>query len=230
MSRYPTDDAWDICDDFFEPLAAMLWEWQNTFSRWCESPPPEYDLDGNVVAKLDEYETNYAYDPPDCEEALFNLVWPWTVRLVGVWLEVNVSCELADRVTKRIAEVALTVKDHSRAGWWPDTGEACWYFWDLVRVLRQRQGKSISKTELEAEAAKEKAQADDFRGPYTLADLVNGKQRKDGTCRKGLLGVTKSAFYERVKKAPDKYRKGSGNEWFLHRSLLPRKESGPKSS
>ncbi len=25
-------DAWDICGDFLEPLAAMLWEWQNNLT------------------------------------------------------------------------------------------------------------------------------------------------------------------------------------------------------
>lgn len=204
MSRKPTDDAWDICDDFFEPLAEMFLEW--AWNRFQASKTPVDET---------QMERNYAESPAACWGAYTNAARGR--NLVQTWLEVNVSCELADRVMQHFEAIEAFVL--RAKGEWPDVGWYAFYLKNLARVLRQRQGKSISKTELESDAEKEKAQADNFRGPFTVAELTNGK-RKGGPYRKGLLGVTRSTLYARKKKDPGMFREGIGG-LFVHKSLLP---------
>lgn len=206
-----SDQAWDICADFFEPLAKMLVEWGcerldvDGFTDW----PAGMHYPGPVPTTKAKSET-------DCALLFVEVANPRIVQLADIWLRVNVSMELADHVMKLIGQIGETVFNDEAAGHWPNTLGAGGYLRDLARVLRQRQGKPISKNELEAER---KQEADDFRGPFTVAELTNGK-RKGGAYRKGLLGITRSTLYARKKKEPGMFREGIGG-LFVHKSLLP---------
>lgn len=204
-------DAWDICRDFLEPLARMLEDWgykrieADGRAAWPAGVPCPY------AAPPEKAEGEQ-----DCILPFLNVAHDHAIPLVETWLQVNVSMELAEQVTKLIADTRDSVLAEEIAGRWPNTLKAAWYFKSLARVLRQREGKPISKAEL---AAERKQEADDFRGPFTVAELTNGK-RKGGAYRKGLLGITRSTLYARKKKEPGMFREGIGG-LFVHKSLLP---------
>jgi hypothetical protein len=200
MSRKPTDDAWDICSDYLEPLAEMLFEWGELARRSLVLPE---------------------YKPSEDEAGRYMARWLHTTsiksdRLAGIWLLINVSREVAEIVSEIVVDAGNTVVEAHMKKEWPDGRYFAEYFRDLARVLRQREGKPISKAEL---AAERKQEADDFRGPFTVAELTNGK-RKGGPYRKGLLGITRSTLYARKKKDPGMFREGIGG-LFVHKSLLP---------
>lgn len=204
VEHKPVDGAWDICDDYLDPLAQMLFKWDNLHLRSFSLPecrPTELECSTSFASWYRTTNTR-------------------TDRLAAIWLMVNVSHQMAELVTNAITEADKIVGEAHLERQWPYAADIGEFLRDVARVLRERQGKPISRSAIQAEA---EAETKDFFGPYTLADLTNGRPRKDGTYRKGLLEIGTSAFYDRVKKAPNKYRKGSGNTWFVHKTVLPSK-------
>jgi len=111
-------EAWNICDDFLDPLANILIDYKRV------APSPAKAIS------------------PYC-----HAVGSSRLTLARAWLQVNVSADLAEYVMKRIADVETIVMANAPRGSWPHTlREAGEYFASLSRVLREReQGTPIPR-------------------------------------------------------------------------------------
>jgi hypothetical protein len=196
-------EAWNICDDYLEPLARMLLKWgarhldRLGFDRW----PTGLDYPGPIPPVQPDNRT-------ECLLSFLKVAHEQTIRLAQIWLQVNVSMEMADHVTNLVNEAMKSILAAEKASRWPDTVKAGWYLLDLSRVIHQRQGHQIAKADLQQDT-------DAFHGPFTVDELTNGKHGK-----RGLLRVSKRTFYRRMKEHGAMF-KPVGNLYYVHRSLLP---------
>lgn len=189
------EQPWDISEDFLKPLGDLLDKWgmRRAWQKWPAVFAPRLNDNAN---------------PADCIVLFLGTAAPSARNLACVWLEVNVSIEVADKVKRLLDELQEVVLSASEKGEWPDTMTAGRYLLNLARVLRQRQGHQIAKGDLQQDD-------DDFRGPFTVDELTNGNHGK-----RGLLRVSKRTFYRRMKEHGAMFKQ-VGNLFYVHRSLLP---------
>lgn len=187
------EEPWDICMDFLKPLGHLLDKWglRRVWQEWPRIFAPGLNNDAN---------------PADCIVLFLGIAKPSARNLARVWLEVNVSIEVAEKVKRLLDELQEVVLAASERSEWPDTMMAGRYLLNLARVIRQRQGHQIIKADLQQDD-------DAFRGPFTPEELHNSGSRK------GLLRVSKRTFYRRVKEYPAMFRK-VGTQYCVHQSLL----------
>jgi len=189
------EQPWDICMDFLKPLGDLLDKWgmRRLWQEWPRIFAPGLNNDAN---------------PAECIVLFLGIAKPSVRNLACVWLEVNVSIEVAEKVKRLLDDVQELVLAASEKGEWPDTIPAGRYLLNLARILRQRQGHQITKADLHEDD-------DAFRGPFTVDELTNGKHGQ-----RGLLRVSKRTFYRRMKEHGAMF-KPVGNLYYVHRSLLP---------
>ena len=109
-------EAWDICDDFLEPLAGLMYGsrlgWEDTIGG---------------AGRAHEFRS---------------WVGQSSQRFALVWLQVNVSCEVAELVRNKIEQAVNDAASNK----WMAVGEIGVYFQDLSLVLRERVNGTIPKS------------------------------------------------------------------------------------
>lgn len=121
----PEPQPWNVCDDFLDPLADLMLESQYDPAS---GRPQMYPHMADYRRKLQKATSRDA------------------MRFGLVWLQVEISPGVADYIQKKVGST-----EDEGLGSWADVAETGAYLRDLALVIRERQGKSIQKSDIPEE-------------------------------------------------------------------------------
>jgi hypothetical protein len=190
----PTRGTWDICESFLDPIVLLIEE----LYEYCT-----YEFDDGLPYEVTDVVT--ADDYLDVKRRLFEILD--RVGFSTVWIEVNISVELADRLAHVIKEIRRLISEQVsdveasiKRDEYYAIGTHKRYLRDLSAVLKNR-GKQIQWNDMPD---------DNWLGPYAPSEIQ--KQ----------LGISPSTWSRRLQNGEIKVRHKAGRRYYLHRSELRR--------
>ena len=143
-----SEQPWNICDDFLDPLAELmlLSDVDNFF--WEINPEAMKSYPDSMI---------YA-------EELRKAIITGNAAVAIAWLEVNVSVALADRIREKITK-AIHKVETSKDSLDLDVSATGRYLQGVTLAIREKQGRPISKSDIPKTEKK--------TSPMTKADLAD---------------------------------------------------------